>query len=149
MLYTLKHYKKATKRAPAKPRPKTLCPILKAAEAPDLAEEPDVLEAGLPPVVPLALDPPDVAVPLELPLELPLAPLAIVVLLLVVPLVPETAVTVALVAELTDVATTTGVVLLLFWVAMGAGMPAGPVERKVAAEGCDVYADAIEVMTDG
>ncbi|KAI9880347.1 MAG: hypothetical protein M1830_003958 [Pleopsidium flavum] len=148
-----------TKRAPAKPRPKTLCPILKAAEAPDLDEEPEdpeVLDAvlELPPVVPLALDPPDVAVPLDMPLDMPLElppipPAMEVELPLVVPFVPDTAVTVALAAEVTDVATTTRVVLLLFWVAMGAGMPAGPVERKVAADGCDVYADAREVMTDG
>lgn len=109
-------YKSAAKRAPAKPRPKTVCPALNAADAPDLLA--DVLDDEAPPAVPLAPDPPEVAVPLELPLDMPLDMLPVaeevaLALTMAVPLGPATAVKVELAAELTPVATMTRVVLLL------------------------------------
>lgn len=95
---------------------------MKAAEAPDLV----VLEAELPPVVPLAPAPPDVPVALELPLDmsldmLPVADDVELALMMAVPLGPATAVTVELAAELAPVATMTRVVLLLM--APPAAMP--------------------------
>ncbi len=109
-------YKSAAKRTPANPRPKTVCPALKTADAPDLVVE--VLEAVLPPVVPLPPDPPEVGVPLELPVDMPedTSPVADeeeLPLTMAVPLGPATAVKVELAAELTPVATMTSVVLLL------------------------------------
>ncbi len=89
---------------------------MKTADAPDLVVE--VLEAVLPPVVPLPPDPPEVGVPLELPVDMPedMSPVADeeeLPLTMAVPLGPATAVKVELAAELTPVATMTSVVLLL------------------------------------
>ena len=169
-------YKSAAKRTPANPRAKTVCPALKAAEAPDLF----VAVAELPLVVPLAPAPPEVAVPVELPLDAPLDMLPVaeevaLALTMAVPLGPATAVKVELAAELAPVATMTRVVLLLvvppapmplmldmllvmLLVALmleplptgttGAGMPGEP-DMKEAGAACDVAADARDVMTDG
>lgn len=77
-----------------------------------------MLDAALPPVVPLPPDPPEVGVPLELPVDMPedMEPVADeeeLPLTMAVPLGPATAVKVELAAELTPVATMTRVVLLL------------------------------------
>lgn len=77
-----------------------------------------MLDAALPPAVPLPPDPPEVGVPLELPVDMPedMEPVADeeeLPLTMAVPLGPATAVKVELAAELTPVATMTRVVLLL------------------------------------
>ena len=72
-----------------------------------------MLEAELPPLVLLALDPSEVALPVELSLDMSLEPLVIdaVELRMAVPLGPATAVMVELAAEATELATTRRVVL--------------------------------------
>ncbi len=131
---------------------------MKAADAPD----PAVLEAALPPVVPEAPEP-EVAVAMDMALEISLARLPEMDAMAEVPL-PARAVTVALTAELADEAIATRVLLApatallaaltalaraLLALATGAGMPAGPVVRKPAAVGCVVTGAGMEVMTDG